>query len=647
MIGEKKYILNRLLDETIQLLHHLKVQTLKEEVYFLPIGVLLLKCLNALKGKFNFDVPFDYKEFENLCISSSYKDKHFKEELQEMAYAIEKLNPALEGIFSVLCFSGINYVEAEYLKHIVMTYETFDFNQLDEELDLEKDITGPFIELFLEKLSNDLDSYSFITTNSIKELLVRLFDFNKYKNIADITCGTGGILAESINECRHRGIDPNTITLYGQEINFKITLICKINLLFHGCTNFNIVTKDSLKEPVLYENNYMLNIDIILSNLPLGLKWSIDEIGYRQELTYDILSMMNADWLFIQRGLAALNFDGKAAFIVSKGTLTRKSEKKIREAILKENIIEAVISLPGNLYSYTSMSVEILIINKNKMPSLQNKVFFIDASKDFYKKERGRNDLKPEHIDKIINVYQNLQEIDGYSKVIDSQIIEEHNFELDSALYINDFSTNLKDEKVRKLNEVAEIKRGLQLSKIDIRNSENESKSNTYKYIKISDINRDTIEFTESTEIINNLVESKVSAYKLKPNDILISARGTLIKIAIFEEYMPKSVFSSNILLIRVNPNYYDPYFLKFYLNTSRGKEIISRMQGGATITALNPNKLKEMQIPDLTLEEQKQLVERIKSNEEIYKQRIKEVQNIYAQNLKAIKEEINYKIKY
>ena len=563
-----------------------------------------------------------------------------------MAVNIEQQNPILNGIFSALCFSSINHISAEYLRYIIATYRAFEFNHIDN-LDLEKDITGPFMELFLQKLSDDSTSYSFITTKSVKELLVRLFEFDIHENmnIADITCGTGGILTEIVNDCNSRNVNFNKINLYGQEINFKIALICRLNLLLHGVTNFNIATKDSLKESIIYENNYISNADIILSNLPLGLKWNINEIGYRQDFKYDLPNTMNADWLFIQRGISTLNHYGRAAFIVTKGTLTRKIESKIRKSILKDNLIEAVISLPSNLYTHTSTSVEILIINKNKQPNLNNKVLFIDASKEYYKRERGKNDLKSEHINKIINVYHNCSEINEYSKIVDISMIEKHNWELDSSLYINNFSANLHDLKMKILSEVADIKRGLQLSKSDMENSKN-SENNSYYYIKISDINNNTIEFSEKTEKVNNLSDNKIESYELKPNDILISARGTLIKLAIYEDNMPQSVFSGNILRIRVKQSY-DPYFLKFYLNSPKGKEIISSLQGGSTIVALNPNKLKNMPIPDINLKEQNELAERIISNDANYKQRIQQAQNIYDQNLRAIDEEIYYYMNY
>jgi len=644
MIKEKKHIVDDLCCSTKELLDLLKSPMAQEHLYFLILGIFLLKWINDSKERLGWSIPsnYDYQSIVAKCKQNNFNVEPINE-LKNTAKDIENKNSIFKDIFTYLCFSNINYFKPEDIKYVIMEYGRFNFADINSE----KEITGPFIELLLEKLSNESSLYSFITPKSIKVLLSRLFNIDENMSVGDIACGTSGILSEVINNCNDNNRDIHTIKLYGQEINFKIALIGRINLLLHGAINSNVVIKDSLKEPVLNENSYISDLDIILSNLPLGLKWGINEIGYSNDFKYDIrnnISSTNADWVFIQRGLSALNDSGKAAFIVSNGTLVRKAEQKIRELILKDDLIEAVISLPRNLYGSKTIPIEILIINKNKDIILKDKVLFIDASKDFYTKERGKNILEHKDIDKIINAYHDYSEIDGYSKIVELSMIEKHKFELNSSLYINSI-LDLKDSNMKLLSEVADVKRGLQLLKTDIDNTKN-SNINSYYYIKISDINDDTIEFNESTEKIKNLSDSKIQSYQLRPNDIILSARGTLIKLAIYEESMPPSAFSSNILLIRVKPNY-NPYFLKFYLNSSKGRELISSMQGGSTIVALNPNKLKDMLVPDISLEEQNVLAERIKSNETTYKQRIQQAQNIYDQNLKAIDEEINYYINY
>lgn len=592
---------------------------------------MLLKWINDSKERFNWKTNFNYKALIN---NVNLNDKDFIKQLFYQSKNIEAKNIELEGIFTNLCFSNISYIECEYIKDIICIYSNFNFYDSNSE----EYILGPFIELFLENLSDTLNSYSFITTQSIKQLLAALFNIDENMTVADITCGTGGILSKVINQCNGNNLNISKINLYGQEINFKIALICKVNLLLHGVRYPNINIKDSLKESVLIKESNNNGIDIMLSNLPLGLRWDENQIGYRNEFNYEMPNKNNADWLFIQRGLASLNSCGKAAFIVSKGTLTRKAERKIRTQILDDDIIEAVISLPNNLYGTKTIPIEILIINKDKQR--KNEILFIDASKEYIRKERGRNDLSEKHIEKIIYGYRNFTEENGYSKMVHLSDIARNNFEMDSSAYINNTLQNFKSDNMISLGDVAHIKRGLQVPKERLTDDVN---INGHYYIKISDLLHETIEFNDKIKFLS---EKELNLYELKPTDLIISARGSLIKTAIYEKNMPPCVFSGNLLLIRLTEKY-NPYFLKFYLDSDRGKETVSYIQEGATIIALNPNKLKKILIPNISVNDQNELAERIILNEKKYKEKIQFAKDIYNQNLKSLNDEINYFTKY
>lgn len=627
MIKNFKSIVNNLFNETLRLCNMLRSQALQEEVVFLPVGILLLKWISDSKERFQWQSNFNYNKLLN-------SDNNYHKDLNQYLYYavkdIELENDVFEGIFTNLCFSSLDYIKVDYLEEIINTYKKFDFNDLDSE----KNITGPFIELFLQYLNDSFYSYSFVTAQPIKQLLARMFNIHENMHIADITCGTGRILSEIINQGNYDNLNTSRINLYGQEINFKIALICKINLILHAVRYPNIKIVDSLKESV--SKYYNKKIDIMLSNLPLGSNWYDYEVGDREEFIYDLPNKSNAEWAFIQRGLSSLSFCGKAAFIVSKGTLSRKSERKIRAQIIEDDLIEAVISLPSNLYGTKTIPVEILVINKEKL--MKNKILFIDASKEYIKKERGRYDLSEGHINKILSFYRNCIEEEGYSKLVESEEIKNRNFELDSYLYINnDTLQSLKNAKMIKLCDVADVKRGLQVTKSRLTEDKN---IGTHYYIKISDIVNDSIEFNEK---IMYLSEKEAKSYELKKNDLIISARGALIKTSVYDEKMPPSVFSGNILLIRLKKNY-NPYFLKFYFDSKEGKELLEHIQEGATIIALNPNKLKEILVPDVNINNQNELAQRIIENKKEYELSIKIAEDKYNRNLELISEKIkNY----
>jgi type I restriction enzyme M protein len=621
------YVVNRLYNITNKFCDLLVTQVPQEDVYFLPVGILFIKWIFDSKERYDWHVSYEAENLDQALLNS----ESYSEDLYRLAQEIETNNPVFNEILTTLCFAHINYIKPELLKEMCKQYREVNFKNENSE----KKITGPFIEKFLQNLTNYSTFYSFITPKPVKEMLAKIFPIYEGMFLADITAGTCGILTEIVNQSSNEGLGNDKIRLYGQEINYKIALIGKLNLLLHGVRNPNVMIKDSLKETILKDRKTLDKIDIIVSNLPLGLNWNENEIAYREEFKYEYPSKMFADWLFIQRSLAALSDNGKAAFVVSKGTLTRTSEISIRKNFILEDLIEAVISLPNNLYGSKTMAIEILIINKSKVFEKKNKILFIDASKEYYKKERGKNDLTSEHIDKILDAFHNWREIEQYSKIVDSTAIEENCFELDGPLYVNNRVMNLELGHVKKLKDVADIRRGLQISKNET-NKLSIDKGKHY-YIKISDINNGEITFNEK---ISGLSESKISSYELRPQDIIISARGTLIKTAIYEQNMPPSIISGNIMLIRVKKDY-NPYFLKFFLNSSKGKEMIQDMQGGSTITSLNHSKLQDLLVPDLNRERQDQLAERITANEENYKSIVEHATKMYEQNVDIINKEI------
>ncbi len=633
MNTNKTYLLNKLLNNTNEQIRLLSTQAPQEEVYFLPVGVLLMKWVCDSKDRDYWNVP---KQIEKLFTNSLYNRDLFSSEsyskkIHELVEELEASNPILNGIFTKLCFAYIDYIKPEYIRDMFTSFSEVELINSHSE----KEILGQFMEVFLQSLTDNSSFYSFITPKSVKVVLSKLFAVKEYMSIADITAGTCGILSEVVNHSIDRELDIDKIRLYGQEINYKVALIGKLNLLLHGVKQPNIVIKDSLKEPVLSDSRKISEFDLVLSNLPLGVKWNTNEIGYDIDFKYNYPSKMFADWLFIQRGISALGSNGKAAFIVSKGTLTRNSERYIRENLITKDLIESVISLPSNLYGSKTMPIGILIINKCKELTKEHKILFIDASKDYYKKERGKNDLTSEHIDKILDVFHMWEEVDEYSRIIDVSTVEGNYFELDSSLYVNNRSFNFGEINIKRLGDIAEVKRGFQIPKADMDKLAYDK--GTHYYIKISDINNGSIEFNEKIE---GLSDSKISLYELKPKDIIISARGTLIKTAIYEENMPPSIISSNIMLIRVRKEY-NPYFLKFYLDSSKGKELIQNMQGGSAITALNHSRLQELQVPNIHKENQDYLAERITANEENYKTIIEHAKKMYEQNIEIINKEI------
>ena len=135
--------------------------------------------------------------------------------------------------------------------------------------------------------------------------------------------------------------------------------------------------------------------------------------------------------------VAVLKQNGKMGIVLPHGVLFRgSSEGKIREGLLKDDIIEAIIGLPEKLFYNTGIPASIIIINKSKSENLKNKVIFIDASNE-YKEGKNQNSLTPENIEKVVNAYDNLQDIDKFMRIVEMKEIQENDYNLNIARYID------------------------------------------------------------------------------------------------------------------------------------------------------------------------------------------------------------------
>ena len=215
--------------------------------------------------------------------------------------------------------------------------------------------------------------------------------------------------------------------------------------VFHGDTLIN--EWDQLKE---MNPAKKLQCDTIVANPPFSLRWEPTEAlaeDFRFK-SYGLAPKSAADFSFLLHGFHFLKEDGTMAIILPHGVLFRSGgEAKIRQKLLKDNNIDAVIGLPSNLFFSTGIPVCILVLKKCKK---YEDVLFINASEHFEKGKR-QNKLRSEDIDKIIDTYQNRTEEDRYSRRVSLETIAEKN---DYNLNISRYVSTAKAEKIEDLGEI-------------------------------------------------------------------------------------------------------------------------------------------------------------------------------------------------
>jgi type I restriction enzyme M protein len=260
-------------------------------------------------------------------------------------------------------------------------------------------------------------------------------------SVFDFACGSGSLLLNVRQQLKKQG---GTIgKIHGQEKNITTYNLARMNMLLHGVkdTEFEIYHGDTLTNDwdMLRETNpaKMPKFDAIVANPPFSLRWEPkddmnDDVRFKN---HGIAPKSAADFAFLLHGFHYLKDQGVMAIILPHGVLFRGgAEERIRTKLLKDGHIDTVIGLPANLFYSTGIPVCILVLKKCKKP---DDVLFINAAEHFEKGKR-QNVLLEEHIDKIIETYQQRPEkIERYARRVGMEEIEKQGYNLNISRYIS------------------------------------------------------------------------------------------------------------------------------------------------------------------------------------------------------------------
>ncbi|HHD16318.1 MAG TPA: type I restriction endonuclease subunit M, partial [Euryarchaeota archaeon] len=253
---------------------------------------------------------------------------------------------------------------------------------------------------------------------------------------------------------------------YGQELNGSTWALCKMNMFLHGINNATIEWGDTINNPKLIEGDTLMKFNVVVANPPFSLdKWGAEEAGsdrYRR-FHRGIPPKSKGDYAFITHMIETMNeTDGRVGVVVPHGVLFRgSSEGKIRKKLIEENLLDAVIGLPSQLFYGTGIPAAILVFKKNRKTT---DVLFIDASREF-EKGKKQNRLRDKDIDKIVSTYNEYKTVDKYSYRATLDEIRENDFNLNIPRYVDTFeeeeevdipATQRKIEELEK--ELAEVR---------------------------------------------------------------------------------------------------------------------------------------------------------------------------------------------
>lgn len=351
------------------------------------------------------------------------------------------------GIFRNISFNSSNLGDVKdkntRLKTLLIDFSEMDLTPSHLE---SNDIIGDAYEFLISNFASEAGKKAgeFFTPAEVSTLLAKLTKSKPGARICDPTCGSGSLLIKAGKEVG----DPD-FSLYGQEANGSTWALAVMNMFLHGYDNATIRWGDTIRNPKLKEGDALMKFDTVLANPPFSLdKWGADEAATDKYSRFwrGTPPKSKGDWAFISH-MIETTYDGKGkvGVVVPHGVLFRgSSEGKIRQKTIEENILEAVIGLPANLFFGTGIPAAILIFNKGKADN--KNVLFIDASEHF-EAGKNQNKLGEKHIDKIVTTYRNFNEgklkpgvvEDKYSYVATPVEIIENDFNLNIPRYVDTF----------------------------------------------------------------------------------------------------------------------------------------------------------------------------------------------------------------
>lgn len=381
-------------------------------------------------------------------------DKAFK------AIEDEPKNSELIGVLTTANYNDKERVPDKKLSQLLILFDSINLS--DENLD-SSDVLGDAYQYLIKQFADEggKKGGEFYTPSEVVTVLVNILKPQEGDRIYDPTVGSGGMLIQSLAYINKQGGNWKNVSLYGQEINLSTWAICKMNMLLHNAKGADIQKGDTIREPMHLEGGVLKTFDKVLANPP----FSLDNWGYNEaqadpyhRFPYGVPPKSYGDFAFVCHMVASLNNKGKLGTVIPHGVLFRGgAEGNIRKGFLKDDLVEAVIGLPSNLFYGTGIPAALLIINKNKPQERKGKVLFIDASQGFVK-DGNKNKLRDEDIEKIVKAFDAYEDVEKYAAVVDLKTIEENEYNLNISRYVD---TTEEEEEVDidlVLQEIRELK---------------------------------------------------------------------------------------------------------------------------------------------------------------------------------------------
>jgi type I restriction enzyme M protein len=369
---------------------------------------------------------------------------------QALIYAFREIEKAnwkrLLGIFGNAGWGNKDKLPDARLKDLI---EHFSAKSLSNAA-VPPDVFGNAYEYLIKRFADQSNKKAgeYYTPRPVVGLLVNILDPREGETVYDPACGTGGMLIEVIEHVKRAGGRPQTLwgKLYGQEKVLATSGMARMNLLLHGIEDFEIIRGDTLREPAFFTGPRLTRFDCVIANPPFSLEnwgdqaWATDKWG-RNRLG-GAPPKGTADWAWVQHMVTSADTIGRVAVVLPQGALFRRgAEGRIREFMLRADLIDAVIGLAPNLFYGAGLAACLLILRHRKPAERLGKVLFVNGE-TLFKRGRNQNTLEPEHADRLLHAYRSFHDDPGFTHVADRAELERNGWNLNIPLYVAPVDTS-------------------------------------------------------------------------------------------------------------------------------------------------------------------------------------------------------------
>ena len=386
-------------------------------------------------------------ELTYTCFADAARNNSFnREQLQKAFNNIEQSDPLFADLFTDIdLYSNRlgtgDQKQSDTISNLIKEIDKADLLNSDAE------ILGNAYEYLISQFASETGKKAgeFYTPQAVSKILTKIAitgqETKRGLSVYDPCMGSGSLLLNAKKYAK----EPGYIKYYGQELNTSTYNLARMNMFLHGIVPENQVLRNGDTLDGDWPTGEETDFNMVLMNPPYSAKWSA-AAGFLQDerfSDYGVLAPKSkADYAFLLHGLYHLKSSGTMAIVLPHGVLFRgAAEGKIREKLLRSGNIYAVIGLPANLFYNTSIPTCIVVLKKHREG---RDVLFIDASKKF-EKGKKQNAMTDEHIDSVLELYNNRETVDKESYLASFEDIEENGFNLNIPRYVDTFE---KEEEI-------------------------------------------------------------------------------------------------------------------------------------------------------------------------------------------------------